>query len=79
MAGPRYIGKSQVIYSATKAGNIDFTSTAVFYARKGMRLNMVALGLIDTPLVRLIVDRYASGDYEGTMTQRHAQVTMGKM
>ena len=79
MAGPRYIGKSQVTYSATKAGNIDFTSTAVFYAKKGTRLNIVVLGLIDTPLVRLIVDRYANGDCEGTRTQRHAQVPMGKM
>ena len=80
MAGPRYIGKPQVAYSAAKAGNIGFTkNTSVFYAKKGTRVNMVVLGLIDTPLVRLIVDRYANGDYEGIMTQRHAQVTMGKM
>ena len=80
VAGLRYIGKPQVAYSSAKAGIIGFTkSTAVIYAKKGVRLNVVVPGLIDTPLVRLIADKFANGDYEGTRRQRDAQVPMGKM
>ena len=80
VAGLRYIGKPQVAYSAAKAGIIGFTkSTAVIYAKKGVRLNVVVPGLIDTPLVKMIADKYGNGDYEGTRRQRDAQVPMGKM
>ena len=80
VAGLRFIGKPQVAYSAAKAAIIQFTkATAVMYAKKGVRLNTVVPGLINTPLVRMIADNYAEGDYEGTCKKRDAQVPMGTM
>lgn len=62
VAGLRYIGKPQVAYAATKAAVIQFTkSTAVVYAKRGVRLNMLVPGLIDTPLVRVLGEKYAGG------------------
>jgi NAD(P)-dependent dehydrogenase (short-subunit alcohol dehydrogenase family) len=80
VAGLRYIGKPQVAYSATKAAVIQFTKvTAVMYAAKKVRLNVVTPGLIDTPLVKRLADKYAGGDYEGFRKTRNAQVPMGRM
>lgn len=80
VAGLRYIGKPQVAYAATKAAIIQFTkTTAVIYAKKKVRLNTVVPGLIDTPLVKTLADKYAGGDYEGFRKKRDEQVPMGKM
>ena len=80
VAGLRYIGKPQVAYLATKAAIIQFTkTTAVMCAKKGVRLNTVVPGLITTPSVKMIADKYAGGDYEGTCKKRDAQVPTGKM
>ncbi|MFL5315046.1 MAG: SDR family NAD(P)-dependent oxidoreductase [Microvirga sp.] len=80
VAGLRYVGKPQVAYSAAKAGLIQFTrTTAVIYAAKGVRLNCVVPGLMNTPLVRRLADKYAGGDFEGFSATRDAQVPMGRM
>ena len=80
VAGLRYIGKPQVAYSATKAAVIQFTkATAVIYAPKGVRLNTVVPGLINTPLVKMLADKYAGGDYEAFSKKRDGQVPTGKM
>jgi NAD(P)-dependent dehydrogenase (short-subunit alcohol dehydrogenase family) len=80
IAGLRYIGKPQVAYAATKAAVIQFTkTTAVMYAEKGVRLNVVVPGLINSPLVRVLADKYADGDYEGFVRTRNGQVPMGRM
>jgi len=80
VAGLRYIGKSQVAYSATKAAILSFTrATAVIYAAKGIRLNTVVPGLINTPLVKMLADKYAGGDYEGYCKVRDEQCPSGKM
>ncbi|KAL6416224.1 3-oxoacyl-[acyl-carrier-protein] reductase FabG [Ilyonectria robusta] len=80
IAGLRYIGKPQVAYSAAKAGVIQFTkATAVIYAPKNIRLNTVVPGLMDTPLVKVLAEKYAGGDIEGFVAKRHAAVPMGKM
>jgi NAD(P)-dependent dehydrogenase (short-subunit alcohol dehydrogenase family) len=80
VAGLRYIGKPQVAYSATKAAIIQFTKvTAVLYADKGVRLNVVVPGLMHTPLVSVLADKYANGDLEGLIKTRNAQVPMGRM
>lgn len=80
VAGLRYIGKPQVAYSASKAGLIQFTrTTAVIYAGKGVRLNCVVPGLMNTPLVHRLADKYAGGDFEGFSAHRNAQVPMGRM
>jgi NAD(P)-dependent dehydrogenase (short-subunit alcohol dehydrogenase family) len=80
VSGLRYIGKPQVAYSTTKAAILSFTrTTAVIYADKGVRLNTVVPGLINTPLVKMLADKYAGGDYEGYCKVRDQQVPMGKM
>ncbi len=80
VAGMRWIGKDQVGYAAAKAGLIHFTKvTAVAYAKAGVRLNCVVPGLMNTPLLKRIADRYAGGEYEAMMARRHAQVPMGQM
>jgi NAD(P)-dependent dehydrogenase (short-subunit alcohol dehydrogenase family) len=80
IAGMRYIGKPQVAYSATKAAIIQFTkATAVLYAQKGVRLNVVVPGLMHTPLISVLADKYANGDLEGLVKTRNAQVPMGRM
>ncbi|KAH6674290.1 short chain dehydrogenase [Halenospora varia] len=80
VSGLRYIGKPQVAYSTTKAAILSFTrTTAVIYASKGIRLNTVVPGLINTPLVKMLADKYAGGDYEGYCKVRDQQVPTGKM
>ena len=80
VAGMRYIGKPQVAYAAAKAAIIQFTKvTAVMYAAKGIRLNTVVPGLIDTPLVKKLADKYAGGDYERFRETRARQVPAKRM
>lgn len=80
IAGLRWAGKDQVGYAAAKAGLIQFTKvTAVAYAAKGVRLNCVVPGLMFTPLVERLAQRYNKGDFEGMVAKRHAQVPMGRM
>jgi NAD(P)-dependent dehydrogenase (short-subunit alcohol dehydrogenase family) len=80
IAGLRYIGKPQVAYAAGKAALMQLTkTTAVLYADRNIRLNCVVPGLIFTPLVQRLADKYAQGDYEGFVAHRHQQVPMGRM
>lgn len=80
IAGLRYLGKPQVAYSATKAAVIQFTkATAVIYAPKNIRMNVVVPGLMNTPLVSILADKYAGGDLEGFVAKRNKAVPMGKM
>ncbi|OAG39294.1 hypothetical protein AYO21_06498 [Fonsecaea monophora] len=80
VAGLRYVGKPQVAYAAAKAAIVQFTkTTAVIYAKKGVRLNTVVPGLMHTPLVGYLADKYANGDLEGLIARRNNQVPMGKM
>lgn len=83
VAGMRYIGKPQVAYASMKAAVIQFTkTTAVIYAERTagrVRLNTVVPGLIATPLVTVLANKYAGGDQEGYRKTRDAQVPTGKM
>lgn len=80
IAGMRYIGKPQVAYAATKAAVMQFTkATAVIYAPKNIRMNVVVPGLMHTPLVGMLADKYANGDLEGFISKRNKAVPMGKM
>jgi len=80
VAGMRWVGKDQVGYAAAKAGLGQFTKvTAVAYAARGVRLNCVVPGLMFTPLVERLAERYGGGDYEAMVAKRHAQVPMGRM
>jgi NAD(P)-dependent dehydrogenase (short-subunit alcohol dehydrogenase family) len=80
VAGLRYIGKPQVAYSAGKAAMMQFTkTTAVIYAKRGIRLNCVVPGLMFTPLVRRLAEKYASGEFDQFVAHRNKQVPMGSM
>ena len=79
IAGLRYIGKPQIAYSAFKAAVLQFTkATAVIYAPKNIRLNTVVPGLMHTPLIKYLADRYAGGDVEGLVAKRDNAVPTGK-
>lgn len=80
VAGLRYVGKPQVAYASAKAALMQFTrTTAVLYAPKNVRLNSVVPGLVHTPLVQRLADKYAGGDQEGFVQHRHNQVPMQRM
>jgi len=80
VAGLRYIGKPQVAYAAGKAGLMQMTrTTAVIYASRGVRLNCVVPGLMHTPLVARLAEKYAAGKYDEFVATRNAQVPMGHM
>ncbi|NYT61927.1 SDR family oxidoreductase [Alcaligenaceae bacterium] len=80
IAGLRYAGKPQVGYAAAKAALMQMTATtAVIYAKDGIRLNSVVPGLMFTPLVERLASKYAGGDFEGFVAHRHQQVPTGSM
>ncbi|MGY4801467.1 SDR family NAD(P)-dependent oxidoreductase [Teichococcus aerofrigidensis] len=83
-AAIRYTGKPQAAYAAAKAGLVQFSRVvAVDYARRGVRLNCVLPGLIETPLVEKLAEQFASDetglDRDAFYNRRHAQVPMGHM
>jgi NAD(P)-dependent dehydrogenase (short-subunit alcohol dehydrogenase family) len=51
----------------------------VIYADKRVRVNAVVCGLINTPLVKVLTDKYAEGHYEGYCKVRDARVPIGSM
>ena len=83
-AAIRYTGKPQAGYAAAKAGLVQFSRVvAVDYARRGVRLNCVLPGLIETPLVeKLAIDfaaRETGMDREAFYKRRHEQAPIGRM
>ncbi|KAK1468626.1 oxidoreductase ucpA [Colletotrichum melonis] len=88
IAGLRYIGKPQVAYNTTKAAVMQFVkATAVVYAKRGVRLNTVVPGLMETPYTRQLAERFApkdgqpgsGGGYDAFKRMREEQVPMGRM
>ncbi|KXH56105.1 oxidoreductase ucpA [Colletotrichum salicis] len=86
IAGMRYIGKPQVAYNTAKAAVMQFVkATAVVYAKKGVRLNTVVPGLMETPYTRQLAESFPAkdgstgGGYEAFKRMREEQVPMGRM
>jgi NAD(P)-dependent dehydrogenase (short-subunit alcohol dehydrogenase family) len=81
IAGLRYIGKPQIGYSTAKAAIMQFMkATAVMYADKGVRLNTVVPGLMETPYTRSLSERFpVEGGYQAFKAMRDRQVPMGRM
>lgn len=81
IAGMRYIGKPQIAYNTAKAAIMQFVkATAVAYAARGVRLNTVVPGLMETPYTRALSERFpVEGGYDEFKRVRDAQVPMGKM
>ncbi len=80
VAGIRYLGKPQIGYSAAKAALQHYSKTsAVILAPDNVRINCVLPGLMMTPMVSRMAEKYAGGDLEGFIATRNAQVPMGVM
>ncbi len=82
IAGLRdHVGRTHVGYSASKAGVIQLSrSTAVKYAAKGIRVNTVVPGLMNTPLVtHRLLRQLGANDAETLIADRHSRVPMGHM
>ena len=80
VAGMRYVGKPQVGYSASKAALVQMTkTTAIIHAENKIRLNCVVPGLMHTPLVERLANKYADGKYDEFVKTRNNQVPMKKM
>ena len=80
IAGQRYIGKPQVGYAAAKAGLMQLTkTTAVIHAKDNVRVNCVVPGLMHTPMLTRMAEKYAGGDLDGFIAKRNAMVPMRRM
>ena len=80
IAGQRYIGKPQVGYAAAKAGLMQLTkTTAVIHAKDNVRINCVVPGLMHTPMLRSMAEKYAGGDLDGFIAKRNSMVPMRRM
>jgi NAD(P)-dependent dehydrogenase (short-subunit alcohol dehydrogenase family) len=74
-------GRAHVAYSTTKLGILAFSkSTAISYAKKGIRCNTVIPGLMHTALVEhRLAKTIAANDLQGLIDKRNAQCPTGKM
>ncbi len=73
--------RPHIAYSTTKLGILAFSkSTAIAYARKGIRCNTVIPGLMHTALVEhRLAKTIAANDLQGLIDKRNAACPMGKM
>jgi 2-keto-3-deoxy-L-fuconate dehydrogenase len=67
-------------YCATKGAVIAMTrQMAVDYAKKGLRVNAIAPGTVETPFVESYLQRFHAGEIEQTRAQLHARQPIGRM
>jgi NAD(P)-dependent dehydrogenase (short-subunit alcohol dehydrogenase family) len=79
VAGARYVGYDFPAYMAAKAAVNQLTvSLALTHAADGIRVNAIAPGLIDTPLVRAQLASQADSVQE-LLETRHAASPTGRM
>jgi len=78
-SGVRFTGAFQVGYAATKAGVIQLSRVvAMQYAGKGIRVNTVVPGQLQTPMVEARLARQrAGGDVEALLKQRLKRIPIG--
>lgn len=81
IASIRYTGYPSVAYNASKGAINQITQNiAVQYASRGIRINSVLPGLINTPMIREpLRAAYGSGGVEEMIRVRDSQVPMGAM
>jgi hypothetical protein len=74
-------GRVNVAYATAKAGIGAFSrSTAIAYVKKGIRVNTVVVGVMDTPLVtERLVKQLGAADAQQLIAKRHAATPMGMM
>lgn len=73
--------RAHVAYSTTKLGILAFSkSTAISYAKKGIRCNTVIPGLMHTALVEhRLAKTIGANDVQGLIAKRNAQCPTGRM
>jgi NAD(P)-dependent dehydrogenase (short-subunit alcohol dehydrogenase family) len=73
--------RAHIAYSTSKLGMLAFSkSTAISYAKKGIRCNTVIPGLMHTALVEhRLAKTIAGNDVRGLIDKRNAQSPTGKM
>lgn len=74
-------GRVHVGYAASKAGLEAFSrATAIAYVQKGIRVNSVVVGMIDTPLVsHRLTRQLGMADASALAARRNALIPMGRM
>jgi NAD(P)-dependent dehydrogenase (short-subunit alcohol dehydrogenase family) len=67
-------------YAASKAGVLGLTrATALDFARRGVRVNAVCPGSVDTPMLRASAERFQPGDAEGLIAEWGAGHPLGRV
>jgi NAD(P)-dependent dehydrogenase (short-subunit alcohol dehydrogenase family) len=78
-AGLRYVGYDYASYYAAKGGLNQLTiGLALQYAAKGIRVNAICPGLMDTPLIYQQIN-VAYGSTDEMVAKRHAACPTGRM
>ena len=78
-AGLRYVGYDYASYYTAKGGLNQLTiGLALQYAAKGIRVNAICPGLMDTPMIYNQIN-VAYGSKEEMVAKRHAACPMGRM
>lgn len=74
-------GRVHVAYAASKAGVETFgRATAIAYVKKGIRVNTVVVGMMNTPLVsERLTKQLNAADADALAAKRNALVPMGRM
>jgi NAD(P)-dependent dehydrogenase (short-subunit alcohol dehydrogenase family) len=73
-------GRVMVAYAASKAGLGAFgRATAIAYVKKGIRVNTVVVGMINTPLVQARLAGQLGLNEDELVAKRNALVPMGRM
>lgn len=74
-------GRVHVAYAAAKAGLMSFSrATAIAWVKKGVRVNTVVVGMMNTPLVESrLVKQLGEADADALIAKRNAAVPMGHM
>ena len=74
-------GRVHVAYAAAKAGLEAFSrATAIAYVKKGIRVNTVVVGMMNTPLVaERLTKQLDTADANALVAKRNALVPMGRM
>jgi NAD(P)-dependent dehydrogenase (short-subunit alcohol dehydrogenase family) len=79
-AALRWTGNTQIAYAASKAGVIQMSRLmAVDGAAKGIRVNTVIPGQLNTPLVRSRIAGNQGGDIDALLAKRESRIPLGFM
>jgi NAD(P)-dependent dehydrogenase (short-subunit alcohol dehydrogenase family) len=73
-------GRVMVAYATSKAGLMAFgRSIAIAYVKKGIRVNTVVVGMMNTPVVGHRLAKQLGADEKDLVSQRNAIIPMGRM